>query len=84
MPDDVRRRTMQVLLNQVSSGRYPSPSMLDRIEASIDDRETAVEYVTRLLDNLEEEAFPSPMMLDRLIGLVQVLARSGPERGGIA
>lgn len=79
MPDDLRRRTLQILLNQLSSTRYPSPTILDRIEAEIEDRQTADEYVNLLLDRLEADDYPSLMLLDRVNGLIRALERSDSE-----
>jgi hypothetical protein len=78
MSNDLRNRSMQILLSQVSSGQYPSVSMLDRIEAAVNDRATANEYVNLLLDTLERDAYPSPTMLDRVLKLVEALERSQP------
>lgn len=76
MPNDLRRRSLQVLLNQVSSGQYPSPCMLDRVEMAVNDRDTAEEYVNLLLDSIERDSYPSPVLLDRVLGLVDALERS--------
>lgn len=73
MTDDLRSRSMQILLDQVSGGRYPSVSMLDRIEAAVADRETANRYVSLLLETIEQDAYPSPTMLDRVLGLIDAL-----------
>lgn len=79
MPDDLRRRTNQVLMNQVASARYPSPTMMDRIEASIEDRETATEYVSLLIDRIEQDDYPSMMLFDRVVGLIRILEQSDRE-----
>lgn len=73
MSDDLRDRVLQILMDQMAAGQYPSPSMLDRIEAEVADPETARRYINMLLDAIEEERFPSPMMLDRVRGLINVL-----------
>jgi anti-sigma factor ChrR (cupin superfamily) len=80
MSDDLRSRSIQILLNQAATPQYPSVSMLDRIEAAVNDREAANEYVGLLLDMLEKEAYPSPMMLDRVMGLIETLERSAPRQ----
>ncbi|HET9077953.1 MAG TPA: hypothetical protein VFN68_13545 [Acidimicrobiales bacterium] len=73
MTSPLRQEFTQILLDQVRDGRYPSPTMLDRIEAVIGDRASAEEYVAGLLDLLAADRFPSPMMLDRVAGLLAVL-----------
>jgi hypothetical protein len=73
MTDDLRSRSMHVLLDQVASAKYPSVSMMNRVEASVADRETATRYVGLLLDALERDRYPSPTMLDRVLRLVDAL-----------
>ncbi|MDQ6838832.1 MAG: hypothetical protein M3137_11005 [Actinomycetota bacterium] len=77
MSDDLRSRAMQVLLDQVASAKYPSVSMMNRVEESVTDRETAHRYVELLLEALERDAYPSPTMLDRVLHLVEVLEKQG-------
>lgn len=73
MSDDLRDRALQILMDQMTAGQYPSPNMLDRIEAEVADPETARRYIDKLLDAIEEERFPSPMMLDRVLALINAL-----------
>ena len=81
MPDALRSRYIQILLSQVGAGRYPSPTMLDRLEKSVTDGETAAEYVSLLLDTIERDDYPSPTMLDRVRGLIDILDQSQPTNG---
>lgn len=78
MSDDLRTRSMQVLLDQVASAQYPSVSMMNRVEEHVADRETAAEYVGLLLDALERDRYPSPTMLDRVLRLVEALEGQNP------
>ena len=78
MPDDLRSRSMRILLNQVASVQHPSVSMLARIEAAVPDPETAHEYVSLLLDKLDQDAYPSLTMLDRALGLAAALEHQAP------
>lgn len=71
--DEMRSRYISLLLDQLSETRYPSPTMLDRIEAAISDPEVAEDYVNRLLEATEQDLYPSPMMLDRLNRLIGIL-----------
>lgn len=73
MPDSLRSRVMDILLEQVSEPRYPSPQMMERFEANVTDRETAERYVSMLIDLLSEDQYPSPMLLERIIHLVKSL-----------
>ena len=70
---DLRQAYLDMLMEQVRSCRFPSPTMMDRLEATIGDRRNAEEYVRALVDMMAEERFPSPMMLDRVAGLLNVL-----------
>ena len=63
---DLRRAYFDILMEQVRSARYPSPTMMDRLEKEVRDLGTAEEYVRILLDLMAEERFPSPMMLERM------------------
>ena len=71
--DGLRQAYFDLLMGQISNGRYPSPTMMDRIEAAVGDRESAENYVQALIDLSAGERFPSPMMLDRLNRLIDVL-----------
>lgn len=74
---ELRQAYLDVLMEQVRSCRYPSPTMMDRLEQTIGDRENAAGYVRALIDMMGEEKYPSPMMLDRVAGLLDVLDRAG-------
>jgi hypothetical protein len=76
VPDALRSRYVEILFNQITSGRYPSVSMLDKVEQTIADRETATDYVNLLLDAIEQDTYPSPTMLDRVLRLINVLDQS--------
>ena len=81
MPDSLRSRYIEILFHQISSGRYPSVSMLDRVEQTVADRETGTEYVNLLLDTIEQDTYPSPTMLDRVLRLINTLEQSQPANG---
>ncbi len=81
MASDLRRRSLQILMDRVAAERYPSTSMLDRVEAAVVDRQTAEEYVGLLLDGVESARYPSPTMLDRIQGLIDALDRLGDAAG---
>jgi hypothetical protein len=74
MPEQgLRGRYLSLLTDQIESCRYPSVTMLDRIEQSITDREWAARYVNLLIDTVSQDQYPSPMMLDRVAQLIAVL-----------
>ncbi|HWE57556.1 MAG TPA: hypothetical protein VG435_18770 [Acidimicrobiales bacterium] len=71
--NSLRQQYFDMIMDQVRSNRFPSPTMLDRIEQSVGDRDAAEEYIRSLIDKLSDERFPSPVMLDRLSGLLDIL-----------
>ena len=75
--DGLRQAYLELLMGQVIDGRYPSPTMLDRIEAAIGDRPAAEAYIRALLEVSGDARFPSPTMLDRLDRLIDVLEPRG-------
>ncbi len=83
---ELRQAYFDILMEQVRSCRFPSPTMMDRLEEVVRDRRTAEEYVNVLLETMSEERYPSPMMLDRVAGLIDVLdsiqALDGADRDG--
>jgi hypothetical protein len=74
---DLRQQYYEMIMDQVRSNRFPSPTMLDRIERSVGDRATAEEYIRSLIEKMGDERFPSPAMLDRVSGLIDILDARG-------
>lgn len=74
---ELRRVYYDMLMEQVYSCRFPSPTMMDRLERSVGDRETAEEYVMAVIHTMSQERFPSPPMLERVIGLIELLDATG-------
>jgi len=73
MPDSLRSRAFDILLNQIWEPRYPSTEMMDRLEAHVSDRETAERYVELLIETANQDRYPSPMLLERILRLVDAL-----------
>jgi hypothetical protein len=71
--NEAHRRYQDVLFTRADK-RYPSHRILDRIEASITDRETAERYVELLMAEAERQRYPSLLMLDRARRVVARLA----------
>lgn len=65
---DVRAELLAALMEKVRSERFPSPTVLDVIEALLtpDDVE---DYAETPLERIREEAFPSIPMIGRLQAL---------------
>ncbi len=78
MPNsELRQAYVDLLMEQVRSCHFPSPTMMSRIEQAVADRASAEDYVRALLENLQSERFPSPMMLQRVSILIDQLDRAG-------
>ncbi len=63
---DVRALVLGRLLRAGFGHRFPSPTMLARIEAEIATVEEAMVYARLLAAAIDAERYPSPWMLDRL------------------
>ncbi|SEF18366.1 hypothetical protein [Jiangella alba] len=64
----VRKTVLDALMRKVEADRYPSPTMLDHIEALLTDDDVA-EYAALLAERVEEDLYPSIPMLRRLLRL---------------
>lgn len=62
----VRAAVLGRLLRAGFGHRFPSPTMLDRIEAELATVEEGMLYVRLLAAAIDAERYPSPWMLDRL------------------
>lgn len=74
---DSRAALVDILMRQVTDREHLSPTMLDRIEMSIGDRQQAERYVEALIDRLDGADHPSTELIARVQGLLDVLERSG-------
>jgi hypothetical protein len=66
-------RYFRILLDKLEATRYPSPPVLNRVEAAVPDRAAAESYIDSLLDHIEQDSYPSPSMLDRVNRLMGLL-----------
>jgi hypothetical protein len=74
-----QERLFEMLMERVSTDRYPSHQLLDRIEETLWTADQIVAYVDMLLEKIDEAWYPSGQLLDRaqrMMGLTAVLARS--------
>ncbi|HET9071993.1 MAG TPA: hypothetical protein VFN60_08775 [Acidimicrobiales bacterium] len=78
MSTELRRRSVRILLDKVAAVRYPSPTLLDRVEGALTTQEDTEEYIGLLLDTIERERFPSPMFVERALRLVETLESAAP------
>jgi hypothetical protein len=73
-----QERLFEMLMERVSTDRYPSHQLLDRIEETLWTADQIVAYVDMLLEKIDEAWYPSGQLLDRaqrMMGLTAVLAR---------
>jgi hypothetical protein len=66
----LRERLLDHLLEQVREEKFPSVTMMNRIEAELNTREQVEEYAEILLEKVESSRFPSISMLDRIDGAI--------------
>ena len=73
-----QERLFEILMERVSTDRYPNHQLLDRIEETLWTADQIVAYVDMLLEKIDEAWYPSGQLLDRaqrMMGLTAVLAR---------
>ena len=67
-------RYFELLIERVSSDRFPSHQLLDRIEAGFWNSDQITAYVELLIDKIDETWYPSPQLLDRVQRMLTVVA----------
>lgn len=67
-----QERYYEMLMERVREDRYPSPQLLDRIEAAFWTPEQFHEYVEMLVEKADQSWYPSPQLLDRIQRLLAV------------
>lgn len=72
--DDVRSRIHDALyrslIDKIRSDQYPSVTMMDAVEAGMNEEQLA-DYADVLLTKIEADRFPSIDLMRRLISLAQ-------------
>ena len=63
---ELRDRLSSRFLNEISESQFPSSSMLNRVEAELQDREALAGYVEVLVEKVEASRFPSVDLLKRI------------------
>lgn len=69
-----QERYFEMLMERVSTDRYPSHQLLDRIEASFWTPEQIHEYLEMLIDKADESWYMSHELLARIQRLLAVAA----------
>jgi hypothetical protein len=70
----LRQRLLDTLMDRVREESFPSPAIMDRIEANFQTREQAEEWAEILLEKVQETRFPSAAILDRFDSVTARLA----------
>jgi hypothetical protein len=68
----MQQRYFDMLMERVRNDRYPSPQLLNRLEATIFSSEQITEYMDMLLEKADESWYPSPQLLDRIDRLLRL------------
>jgi ribosome-binding factor A len=64
---ELRREIAEMLLDKIKEDRFPSVTMMERVEAVVgQDPEAMSDYAEVLLDKVKDTRFPSTEMLNRL------------------
>jgi hypothetical protein len=74
MPETSQEHLFEVLMERVSSDRFPSHQLLDRIESILYTPEQIVAYVDMLIAKIDEAWYPSGQLLDRVQKMFHVTA----------
>jgi hypothetical protein len=64
--DKLRDAYMEAVLDRITSVRYPSMELMDRVEFLAHKREYAEMFVAYLIDSVEGGQYPSHQMMDRI------------------
>ncbi len=72
----IQERYLEILMERVSEDRYPSPQILNRIEAAIWTAEQFQGYLELLVEKADQSWYMSPQLLDRIQRLLVVAARA--------
>jgi hypothetical protein len=64
--DKLRDAYMESILDRITSVRYPSGELMDRVEFLAHKREYAEKFVAYLIESVERSQYPSHQMMDRI------------------
>lgn len=71
-----QQQLYDVLRERVSSDRYPSADLLDRLEAILYTPEQIIDYVNMLVGKIDESWYPSKQLLDRIQRMLTIVAQA--------
>jgi hypothetical protein len=64
--DKLRDAYMEAVLERITSVKYPSMELMDRLEYMAHKREYAEQFVAYLIDSVERAQYPSHQIMDRI------------------
>jgi hypothetical protein len=67
---ELRERVATRLLNEIQETKFPSTTMLNRVEQTLDDPQALAAYTETLIEKVEATRFPSVDLLNRIDGLI--------------
>ena len=71
----LRERITNTLLNEIDEVKFPSVTMLDRVEPELTSADDLSAYAEVLVKKIEATRYPSISLLNRLDGLLAQLER---------
>jgi hypothetical protein len=66
--DQLREALIRILIDKIRRDKYPSVTMMNMVESSLDERALR-RYAAVLLDKIEDDQYPSIDMLKRVQAL---------------
>ena len=64
--DKLRDAYMESVLDRITSTRYPSAELLDRVEFLAHKPEYAEKFLAYLIESVERSQYPSHQLMDRI------------------
>jgi hypothetical protein len=78
----LRKRITRTLMKDIEEVRFPSVTMMDRVETTLASPDDLADYAEMLLKKVEDTRYPSISMLDRLDGLIAQLEQAERHSNG--
>ena len=72
----LRKRLTQHLISEIEEVQFPSITMMNRVEASLETPDELATYAETLLKQVESTKYPSIAMIDRFEGVVDRLEQA--------
>jgi hypothetical protein len=69
----LRRALLDIQLEKIQEEKFPSATMMNRVEGALETQDQVEDYVTTLLAKVRSERYPSIPMINRIEGLLDSL-----------